>query len=586
MDDNNRFLSSYKKKMGDQAAEPDMQAEPDIPAEQELSPEAPHPMRYEEKSGFVAPRQNGRARVPPGGGRPNYLVPVIVGAVVVVGVVVTLLIILTRGVKVIDFKGWTLNDAQLWASDNGVKLQVETPFNDEVEAGKIFAQDPQDGASVKKNAFIKVSVSAGHDLSITLKLPDLMSMTKDEVDRWAASNFMAKVRVTTEFSETVEAGKVISYEINDNTVVDNVVNRNTPIYVFVSKGREDQAATLVTVPDFKTKSISESYAFASENGLVLEVVEQYDDYAPKGAIIAQSVKADEKVSRGGTITLTVSKGKKVTVPDFSNDSKQKAAAAAAELGITAAVVEKYSNEPTGAFISQSIPAGTVYDGAEVLELYYSLGNKVVVASFVGQTLDAIQAWAQNLNDQGASITVSPTYTNSDAPNGSIIYQDKANKTIAIKTTIYVTVSKGRIVFMPDFVAPEGSGYDVAVTRDEAIAMCQAAGIVPVFKAESHSGRLPGEIWYQSTAAGAEVAEGATVTLKYVPANVQVSVPSFAGMTKADVLAGGYLKQLDVSYELYGEYVSGSEGKVCDQSLRNGTTVAAGTKIVLYLGPDS
>jgi beta-lactam-binding protein with PASTA domain len=46
-----------------------------------------------------------------------------------------------------------------------------------------------------------------------------MSMTRQEIDAWAAENFMTKVRITTEYSDTVEAGRVIRFEINDDRVV-------------------------------------------------------------------------------------------------------------------------------------------------------------------------------------------------------------------------------------------------------------------------------------------------------------------------------------------------------------------------------
>ena len=60
---------------------------------------------------------------------------------------------------------------------------------------------------------MKLIISAGHDLSVTLPIPDFMSMTRQEIDAWAAENFMTKVRITTEYSSTVEAGKVIRLKL-------------------------------------------------------------------------------------------------------------------------------------------------------------------------------------------------------------------------------------------------------------------------------------------------------------------------------------------------------------------------------------
>lgn len=575
-DNNNNFLSSYKRKYAEKAD----QSEVDL-----VTKEGQSPHKYEEKSDFVKPQQMKEAGVqPPASKRPKYLIPIIIAGVVVLGVIIGLVIIFSGGTEVIDFTNWTVNDAQLWARDHKVVLQVQEEYNDKTDAGKVISQNVAKGTKVEQNSFIQLDVSLGHDLTVSLPLPDLMSMTNDEVEAWADANFMAKVRITTEFSDKIPSGKVIRYEINDTTVVDKVT-RNTPIYVTVSKGREDASNVQVTVPNFKEKTLAECYTFANDNGIILTVKEQYDDFVPKGSIISQSVKADEKVRKGDEIILTVSKGKMITIPSFSGYTKEKAAAKAAELGIPVTILEKYSSASAGAFISQSIKADTIYEDGDILELYFSLGNKIVVSSFVGQTRDAIESWAKDLNEHGASITIRTTYTQSSSSKGKIIYQDTANTVIGIKATINITVSLGKVVFVPDFVAPEGMGYDVAITREEAIAMCEGLDIIPVFVAESKANRLPGEVWYQSVAPGTEVAEETTITLKYNPANVQITVPNFVGMTKSDILAGGYLDQLDITFVIAADYVPGYANKVCQQSLRANTKVAAGSAITLTISPD-
>ena len=580
MDENNSFLKNYKKKAAEEPA-PSPAQEPARETPKET--QGPPSLRYEEKSGFVPPARGRAEQPPPGRRKPRLLLPITVGAVVVAGIILALVLLLNQGIEVIDFTNWTLNDAQLWAQENGVRLQVEEQFNDQYDKSRIFAQNPAKGEKAQKGSFVKLTVSKGHDPEFALELPDLMSMTKAEIDQWAEANFMEKVRVTAEFSDTVEAGRVISFTVNDSTVVDEV-KRNSPIYVIVSKGR-DESVLLVTVPNFREKTLADSMTFATENGILLKIVDQYDDYAPKGSIMAQSIKADEKIKKGEEITLTVSKGKKITMPDFSSFTKAKATAVTGELGIAVTFIDKYSSAATGKFISQSITAGTVYNDGDVLELYYSLGNKIIVASYVGQTQDAIEAWAKELNDQGADIHIAVTYTQSNQPKGRIIKQDKANKSIGISTTIKITVSKGKAVFMPDFVAPAGSGYDEAMTREKALALCEQYNIIPVFVAAKKSDRLPGEIWYQDIAAGKEVTEETTVTLKYNPANVTYAVPNFKGMTKSQILTAGYMKKFTITFVTADEPVSGYYGKVYQQSVAVNTTVAAGYAITVTISPN-
>ena len=188
--------------------------------------------------------------------------------------------------------------------------------------------------------------------------------------------------------------------------------------------------------------------------------------------------------------------KRSSSPDFSDYTSATAAAKAAEFGITATVIEKYSGSSTGAFISQSIEAGTVYEAGDILELKYSLGNRIVVSSFVGQTLDAIQTWAQEVNANGAKIAIKVTETVSSSPAGTIIYQDQASKEISYKKTIKVTVSKGSVVYVPRLRGGNRQLQRRHTARGTRLRCARRRGLVPVFEEEANSAYLPGEIWHQ------------------------------------------------------------------------------------------
>ncbi len=592
-DNNNDFLNSYGKtnaekpdpEKPDKPAKPEKSVKPEKPAKEIVVKDAPLPAyKYEQKSDFVPPERPYEAP-PASPNRKKLIIGISAGVVALIVIIIVLVLLLNSGIEMIDLKGMEYTKAQLWAQDKGVQLESTEEFSDAYAEGVIFEQDVATGERVQKGDFIAVTVSKGHDLSVTLPLPDLKTMTMQEVQAWADENFMTKVRITTEFSDTVPTGNVIRYEVNDDRVTGEEVRRDSPVYVVASKGPEDEAALQVTIPDFKTKTLSECYAFANENGLTLIVDEQYDDYVAAGSIISQSVKAEEKVSRGSEITLVVSKGKKVTVPDFSDYTKEGASAKAAELGIPVTVTERYSGSSVGRFISQSIEAGTVYEAGDILELKYSLGNKVVIASYVGQTLDALQTWAQGLNAQGASIKVNPpTYTSSSSPAGTVLSQSPANKEISYKTTITVTVSSGKVVYVPDF-ADEGATYNHAILREDAIAMCDALGLVPVFKEATPtiSGTwLPGEVWKQDLAAGTETTQGKTITLTYVKSETTGVPSNLIGMNQTDAVNtyGSLLRIVFVEGDTYDPL---GTNVVVAQSLTAGSTVAKGTTITLTLG---
>lgn len=578
MDDNNNFLSGYNKRDDDKKNLP----EPEAPREVSVKNVQPSGYKYEQKSLFKRPERKEGGAPPTDGQKKKMIMAVGIGSVVLVAIVLTLILVLTSGIEVIDLVGRPQTEAQIWASDNGLRLQSEETFSDEVEAGTIISQETPAGTRVKKNDFVYVTVSKGPDLSVTLPLPDLMTMTKDEVDAWAAANFMTKVRVTTEFNATVPAGNVIRYEINDNTVVGDEVRRDTPIYVIVSKG-VDTTVEQIEVPDFKTMSISECYVFANDNGLVLTVEEKYDDYIPEGSIISQSVKAKEKVPRGTEIKLVASKGKMVEIPDFSDYTKEMASSVATGLGIPVTIVEKYSGTSADGFISQSIEAGTVYEKDQFLELTYSLGNKIVVPSFVGQTRDAIETWALDLNEKGARITIDVSETNSNSAAGTVIYQNPANTSVGVRKTINITVSKGKVVYVPDFISGANTGYDKAVTREQAIAMCEELKLVPVFVEQDGNGALPGAIWNQSEPAGKEVLEGTKVTLTYAKSKSGAML-DFYGKTQQEAMALGNGSFKIVFVVAESNVPAEDPGDVVSQSVLAGTITAYGTTITLYTNP--
>ncbi|MFA5676220.1 MAG: PASTA domain-containing protein [Christensenellales bacterium] len=492
MSDNNDFLSNYGKGgvQGDTGAQ--------------VSVDAPKTYKYEQKSGFKKPETK-TAYADTKKGKP--IIGLAVGGAVIAVIVILLIILLPGGgVALPDFSNMTLTQAQLWARENNVLLNSESEYSDEVAAERIISQDKEPATRIGRGDFVRVTVSLGPDLSITLPLPDLMSLTSRQIEAWAQENFMTRVRITAEFSDTVPAGNVIRFEVNDETAVD-VVRRDSPVYIIISKGPESEAAT-VTVPDFKTMSVAESYAFAAENGITLTMIEEYDDYIPAGMIISQSVKAQEKISKGSEIIIVMSKGKMITVPGFKGYSQENAVSLAASLGISVSVTERYSSSSAGVFISQSISAGTVYNSGDILVLTYSLSKEVFVPSFVGQSVDAIKLWAQELNKMGANIKIDDKETTySGAPIGTILYQDKTNKSVGIKETIKITVSKGRVVYVPVLTGK---------TIEEAIEECELIGLIPIFIKESSDGIDQGIIWKQSITPGTEESEGTKITLHYQP----------------------------------------------------------------------
>ena len=138
MDDNNSFLSSYKKKLNGQKNEQNKEAS---------NGELPS-LKYEVKSGFIKPQRKDSAIMHSAGNKQQTVVSIIIAVVVIVGIAIALISYSNRGIEVVDFTNWAVNDAQLWAKDSGVNLHIEEQYNDQIDVGKIISQNPVKGATV------------------------------------------------------------------------------------------------------------------------------------------------------------------------------------------------------------------------------------------------------------------------------------------------------------------------------------------------------------------------------------------------------------------------------------------------------
>lgn len=486
-----------------------------------------------------------------------------------------------------DMQGWSISEVELWTNENKVNLRAEEVYSDEISSGNVLSQTPAANERVGKGEFLTVTVSKGPDLSIMVDVPDLMNMSMTEIEVWADANFMTTVRMTTQTSDTVPSGSVISFSVNDNTVIGDQVRRDTPLYVIVSKGKGVGEA--IKVPNFLTMSVSEAEAFAAENELILVQEEAFSETVAKGNIMQQDIKADETVYAGETITIVVSTGVEIIVPDFYSLSREMATAKAAQLGIQLIVEERYATVAKDTLLSQSIKSGTLYQEDDILVLQYSKGNSFMITSFVGQSETDVYAWRDALNEEGAAIQVTVNYTESSAVYGIVLDQSHENVSVGIDAHLYFIASAGQPVIVPNFVQPAGKDYDQIITKADVLSQCDALGIVAVFVEESASGRKPGEVWYQSVAAGQEIIAGQPLVIKIVPLSdaSTVSVPSFTGKTLAEVSATTNASKLTLRYQdTSGASLSASDIGATDvvksQSVAANSKVTAGYEVVLVM----
>jgi len=223
-----------------------------------------------------------------------------------------------------------------------------------------------------------------------------------------------------------------------------------------------------TVPQVLGDDPDAAAAALADAGLDVRQQEDFDDTAPQGQVFAAEPDEGERIRKGGTVVLTVSKGPDlVTVPDGIVGALQADAERAldeSDLKVAYGPATYDDDAANGVVLSATLPDDSPAEpGTEVarhatITLVVSQGPApVTVTSVVGITVD--QATAQYAPD---ALSIDATEEFSDTVEaGKIIRQDpEAGTTLHRGDTVKVVVSKG-----PELV-PVPNVYGQNVTSAE------------------------------------------------------------------------------------------------------------------------
>ncbi|MGN1405235.1 MAG: PASTA domain-containing protein, partial [Erysipelotrichaceae bacterium] len=243
----------------------------------------------------------------------NPLMIIIPSVLAVVIIAVLVFVFVFPHIKVESFVGKSQSDAAAWIKQNEIEsagIVFKEEYSFDVAKGNVVSQTPESG-KVKKNAKMTFVISKGADPDELIALPDIKNMTKSELETWISDNKLSATKINTTYSDTVAKDEVISFDLSVDT---DKFTRGTSLKINVSKG--PAPAGTIKVEDFSKKDYSYVETWAKSKKVTLKKVEAYSDDVLSGYVISQSIAADKEMKEGETLTVTVSKGKGVTVPNF------------------------------------------------------------------------------------------------------------------------------------------------------------------------------------------------------------------------------------------------------------------------------
>ena len=443
---------------------------------------------------------------------------------------------------------------------------VTTDFSDTVPAGDVISQNPTGGTNVALGTAVDLVVSLGQQ---TVAVPDVVGLAQATAEANIVAAGLIVGTVTTDFSDTVPAGDVISQNPTGGT---NVV-LGTAVDLVVSLGQQT-----VAVPDVVGLAQATAEANIVAAGLVVgTVTTDFSDTVPAGDVISQNPTGGTNVVLGTAVDLVVSLGQQtVAVPDVVGLAQATAEANIVAAGLTVGTITNEFSDtvPAGDVVSQNPTGGTNVALGTAVDLVVSLGQQTVpVPDVVGLAQATAEA---NIVAAGLVVGTVTTDFSDTVPAGDVISQNPTGGTnVALGTAVDLVVSLGQqTVAVPDVVG---------LAQATAEANIVAAGLVVGTVTTDFSDTVPaGDVISQNPTGGTNVALGTAVDLVVSLGQQTVVVPDVVGLAQATAEANIVAAGLIVGTVTTDFSDTVPAGDVISQNPTGGTNVALGTAVDLVV----
>lgn len=247
--------------------------------------------------------------------------------------------------------------ATLWLKRNGIKYEVKYDFSNKIPKGYVIDQSIKKGTTInQKTDKMIITISKG----AKIKVPNLKNMKVDEIISWVSSNNL-KISFEERFDATIKAGSVIEANYKEG----DEIEEGTTIKIVTSKG-------VLKMKNFS--SLSEFRTWASRYGVNINEVYEFNNDVKQGDIIKFSHGKNAVINYNDTVTVYISDGKAITIPDFYGKTKSNIQSTCNELGLNCTFYYARSSRTKDTAISQNKKAGSEVIKGTYVNIGLSGGN--------------------------------------------------------------------------------------------------------------------------------------------------------------------------------------------------------------------
>jgi serine/threonine-protein kinase len=277
----------------------------------------------------------------------RFLVAVLVIAVLAAAGVLAYTQLYTPSHDVPNFVGLTEDDATAQAGDLGWEVRRFEDRLDGSEPGDVIAQEPERGTRLQEGEEVTLTVSLGATLVDVP--PDLVNHPAADVQAALTAAGFTVGDAERAFDEEIAAENVISLAADGASPLPARLPRGAVVDMTVSDGPAPRA-----IPAVPSGATYDQYAvLLQQQRLGPARNDQFHPTIPANQVISVSPAAGTEVARDSAVTVVVSKGPAVVVPNVVGQPLVQAITTLQQVGL--AILETSGN---GAVLSMDPPAGT------------------------------------------------------------------------------------------------------------------------------------------------------------------------------------------------------------------------------------
>jgi len=403
-----------------------------------------------------------------------------------------------------------------------------------------------------------------------VSVPNVEGLTQDAASTTITGVKLKVGTITSQTSNTVVAGKVISQEpaggssLTEGSAV-NLVISSGPRMVAVPKVdglTQDAASTAITGAELKVGTVSPQ----SSNNVVA------------GKVISQDPASGSSLTAGSLVNLVVSSGPEmVPVPNLDGLTQDAATTAVTEAKLKVGTITQQASNTVvaGNVVSQDPANGSSLLPGSAVNLVISSGPLVMLTV---PNVEGLTQAAATTAITGANLmvgTVAQRASNT-VVTGNVIGQDPAKgSSLAQGSAVNLVISSGpQIVNVPNV---QGLTENVATTT-----LNEAKFVIGKVTQQTSDLVATGKVISQDPASGSSVAEGSPVNLVISSGAQLVAVPNVEGLTQdaaTTAITGVKLRVGTVAQQTSNTVAA---GKVASQDPPTGSSLAQGAPVNLVI----